>query len=239
MGTSVEGRLARGAPLRPRDIDAESARACNAERARKARSDALLPHSHSLWLRAAAAGSHEPPPPSRFVPQAGPSLSPPARSRRRLARSRPRPASSRRRLAPRGACAPLASRSCRLPVLALDSARQAVSGAGIEPSHSSNHSAAGPSPAGVAGGPGGAAAPRLTTFPRRLTWPPYPDCAGRVVVLSPGARSPPPCSATCSAKNSTSSSRLGGVRGGRRGGQRGAAWGGGGVAAAAARCDRC
>ena len=72
--------------------------------------------THSLRLRAAAAGSHEPPPPSRFVPQAGPSLSPPARSRRRLARSRPRPASSRRRLAPRGACAPLASRRCRLPV---------------------------------------------------------------------------------------------------------------------------
>ena len=120
-----------------------------------ARSDALLPHSHSLWLRAASAGSHEPPPPSRFVPQAGPSLSPPARSRRRLARSRPRPASSRRRLAPRGAYSPLAPCRCRLPVLALDSARQAVSGAGIEPSHSSNHSAAGPSPAGVAGGPGG------------------------------------------------------------------------------------
>eukprot|EP00966_Prymnesium_polylepis_P252171 5829755-Prymnesium_polylepis.2 len=57
----------------------------------------------------------------------------PAGLRRRLARSRPRSASLRRRLASRGACAPLASRRRRLPLLALDSTRQTVSAAGVEP----------------------------------------------------------------------------------------------------------
>ena len=91
--------------------------------------------THSLWLRAAVAGSNEPPPPSRLAPQAGPSLSPPASSRRRLARSRPRPASSRRRLASRRAFALLASRRRRQPVFSHSRRRgRQVSEAGIEPS---------------------------------------------------------------------------------------------------------
>ena len=103
--------------------------------------------THSLWLRAAVAGSNEPPPPSRLAPQAGPSLSPPASSRRRLARSRPRPASSRRRLASRRAFALLASRRRRQPVLALETTRQAGKRSGYRTlrARSSNHSAAGPS----------------------------------------------------------------------------------------------
>ena len=138
MGTSVEGRLARGAPLRPRDIDAESARACNAERARK-RSFGCTSASLTLPLAArcrrrlarasasqqvCAAGWHEP--------------QPAARLRRRLARSR---SQATRSSAPRGALflsRPvvvnnfLSHAPASLNVLRARRKR-AVSGAGLEP----------------------------------------------------------------------------------------------------------
>ena len=111
--------------------------------------------THSLWLRAAVAGSNEPPPPSRLAPQAGPSLSPPASSRRRLARSRPRPASSRRRLASRRAFALLASRRRRQPVFSHSRRRgRQVSEAGIEPSARVVRTTA-PQGGGEGGGGGG------------------------------------------------------------------------------------
>ena len=247
-GRPSEGRLARGAPLRPRDIDAESARdidaesarARNAERARKARSDAPLPHSQSLppagrcrrrLARASAseqvcaAGWPEPQPARALAPQAGPK--PAAASELALQACTERSICS--------SCALSLSTTCSRTRLGQASRKRS----GYRTFAQFELQRRRPEPRRGSGGSGGAAAPWLTTFPRRLTWPPNPDCAGRVVVLSPGARSPPPCWATCSANNSTSSSRLGGVRGGRRGGQRGTAWGGGAVAAAAARCDRC
>ena len=138
---------ARG-PLRPpRDISMPRARARATPNARARLVHLHLCLTHSLWLRAAVAGSNEPPPPSRLAPQAGPSLSPPASSRRRLARSRPRPASSRRRLASRRAFALLASCQRRQPVLALETTRQAGKRSGYRTlrARSSNHSTAGPS----------------------------------------------------------------------------------------------
>ena len=115
-----------------------------------------------------AAGWPEPQPARAFAPQAG-----------------PKPAAASE-LAPQ-ACIEKSICSSRALSSSTTSSRTRLGQAGSKRSgyrtlraHSSNHSAAGPSPAGIAGGPGGGSPP-ADHLSHRLTRPPNPICAGRVV----------------------------------------------------------